>query len=277
MTSSTNCSNSVNAINEAIAGSIAGVITDTVFYAVDSFKVQKQAGSIKASNIPQLFRGLPSNLLIGSIPTYSSFFIFYQPIKSYVDPITENQALSVLIASVSSSVPSSLVYVPADVIKKRLVLGINSTANSAARNILKDAGWKGFFIGWQANLMKDVPFAGFKMSLYEGVARIYLRYTKGKEIAEKLGAEALSSTEAAIVGFGAGCVTSVITTPLDNVNTRMKSGELANFSLIKAHIEIVKRSGVSGLFRGLVPRTATIGFGSTLFWYLFTYSKEFIS
>ena len=125
--------------------------------------------------------------------------------------------------------------------------------------------------------MKDVPFAGLKMSIYEGVARVYLRYSRSSVDTTNLGADALTSVEAAVVGFGAGCVTSVITTPLDNVNTRIKSGELAEFGIIKAHMEIVKRSGAYGLFRGLIPRTLTIGFGSTLFWYIFTFSKELIS
>ena len=74
-------------------------------------------------------------------------------------------------------------------------------------------------------------------------------------------------SKAAIVGFGAGCATSILTMPLDNTNTRIKSGELAHFSITDAHLAIIKKDGAMALFRGVLPRTATIGLGSTFFWY----------
>jgi len=99
-------------------------------------------------------------LLIFSNFLNSSFFFCYQPIKKFADEYTDDQALSVLVASIVSSVPSSLVYVPADVVKKRVVLGVNTNATEALKSILKEKGFKGLFLGWQANLVKDVPFAG---------------------------------------------------------------------------------------------------------------------
>ena len=114
------------------------------------------------------------------------------------------------------------------------------------------------------------------MSIYEFVARSYLRYTRG-EAATQLGADSLSSREAAFVGFGSGCISSVITNPLDCVNTRIKSGEFADIGLLKAHSEIVRQDGITALFRGVLPRTLMIGAGSTVFWYFFAVFKEVLS
>lgn len=150
---------------------------------------------------------------------------------------------------------------------------------------MQTGGVKRLFLGWQANLIKDVPFVGIKMSLYEGMARVYL-CLKDKNINKNLtsykdglkdnstktttavNADALNSLEAAGVGFVSGLLTAVLTCPIDCVNSRIKSGELANFGVISAHMEIIRKDGVGALFRGVVPRGAILGLGSTVFWYL---------
>ena len=53
----------------------------------------------------------------------------------------------------------------------RCVHAFTSLARLAVRHLLgRYAGILGFFVGWQANLTKDVPFAALKLSLYEGTA-----------------------------------------------------------------------------------------------------------
>jgi hypothetical protein len=83
-------------------------------------------------------------------------------------------------------------------------------------------------------------------------------------------ADALSSLEAGLVGLLSGVLTAILTCPIDCVNTRIKSGEraLQNLSVTAAHFEIIKKDGVTALFRGLVPRSAILGLGSTVFWFL---------
>ena len=53
-------------------------------------------------------------------------------------------------------VPSSLVAVRADVVKKRLNLGLAETPAGAIRQVIRERNGsvRGLFIGWQANLMK---------------------------------------------------------------------------------------------------------------------------
>jgi len=255
----------------AFCGSLAGVMTDSLFYAVDSYKVHAQAKAHvdgRIMSFSRLFRGLVPSICLGAVPSYGAFFFFYQPLKTSIDEMQgqgANQALSVIAASLAASVPSSLVYVPADVIKKRLVLSVNTSTGGIIKSIYQTSGLSGFMLGWKANLIKDVAFGALKMSIYEGVARLYLSWFAGSHRAE-CGAESLTSREAAIVGFGSGCATSVLTMPLDNVNTRIKSGELGQLSVTRAHLFVLQKDGVGALFRGVVPRTLMIGFGSTFFW-----------
>jgi hypothetical protein len=151
-------------------------------------------------------------------------------------------------------------------------------------------------VGWNINLARDIPFASIRMFLYESCSRLLLAATepdhhliyKHPPTSEpafsalpstsplavpirpkRTNSDHLTAPEAAVMGLVSGALTAVITQPIDCVNTRIKSGELAAFGVWSAHAEIVRRDGRLALFRGLVPRALIMGAGSTVFWYWF--------
>lgn len=112
------------------------------------------------------------------------------------------------------------------------------------------------FLGWQANLSKDVPFAVIKLSLYEGCVRVYER-TFGPA----------HTTGHSVCGVASGVITAVITQPLDVVNTVMKSSVTSNdTSMSRVLMELLRRDGPLALLRGLAPRAVILGAGSGVFW-----------
>jgi hypothetical protein len=138
-----------------------------------------------------------------------------------------------------SAIPSSIAAVPADVIKKRLILGHHDSSDlnhrhsnshnsvtATIRSIYRTGGAREFFLGWKANLSKDVLFSAVKMSLYEGWARVYLSVKNRSSGKYAVGTAAdLNGYEAAGAGMVSGVATAVLTCPIDCVNTRIKSGE----------------------------------------------------
>lgn len=136
--------------------------------------------------------------------------------------------------------------------------------------LVRTEGVGRLFLGWRVNLYKDTAFTALEMSLYEAVARTYLTFSPShKASASKvLDADCLNSIEAAGVGSVAGVSTAVVTCPIDCVNTRIKSGELARFGVISAHMEIIRLDGARALFRGVAARAVLHGVGATVFWYL---------
>ncbi len=93
--------------------------------------------------------------------------------------------------------------IPSDVLKKRMVLTSSAADPSfvAAMRAATRRGIGGLFVGWQANLIKDVPFAAVKVALYENFRR---------RLATHLGlsgAEALSPVQSAGLGLASGIVT----------------------------------------------------------------------
>ena len=172
-----------------------------------------------------------------------------------------------LLGAAAAAVPASLVAVPADVIKKQVVTGVHASPLSCVRHIVGKQGVSGLFLGWQANVLKDVPFAAVKMSLYEGLLWGYMRLS-----GQPTGTNP-TPLEASGAGLASGIVTAVLTCPLDVVNTRIKAGDVATTSMLEAGRQVVGRDGTRALFVGLGPRMFIIGFGSSLFWSVYANVK----
>ena len=257
-------------LNEALFNGGCAIVSaatkDAIFYGLDSYKVMKQAG--QRTNVYSLFRGTVPIAVIGSGFSFGAFFVFYTPIRNTIKESVgpENDSLAVLIASSISAVPSSLVGVPADVIKKQLVLGqqgTNSNKKTITRvvtNIWQNYGLKGFALGWNVNVFRDVPYASLKMSLYEGMSRLYLTMFRTNRPSASSGSchnqatTRLQGNESAMMGFASGVVAAFITCPIDCVNTRIKSGEFRHTGMVQAYQEIWRKDGAKAFFRGAVPR-----------------------
>lgn len=251
---------------QSSSGALAGITADMVFYGLDSYKVMRQAG--ETLKMRRLFRGMVPVAVLGSGPSFAIFFGVYSFAKDTLERATGDSKTSVLLASILGGIPSSLVAVPADVLKKRIVLETTERSwLTVSREIISKEGTKGMFLGWRANMLKDLPFAAIKMSLYEGCKALYLnlRSKYWKQTSDQSEGR-LSLLEFGIVGFASGAATAVLTTPLDCVNTRIKSGELREYGVMRGHFEIVKRDGWKALFRGLGPRAIIISLGSSVFW-----------
>ena len=207
------------AAREAAASAGAGITTDSVFYGLDSYKTHAQsAGGAKKFGLKEfrgLFRGFLPVVASGSAPSFAVFFSLYEPLKLSLqsDGRDAQNAAAVLATSSLCAVPASVVAVPSDVLKKRVVLGLETDAKSAIRNIYNAGGVGGFFVGWRANVLKDVPFAAVKMCLFEGSVALYMRmrgYPPGTPV---------RTLENAGLGMVSGAITGVMTCPLDVVNT----------------------------------------------------------
>lgn len=72
------------------------------------------------------------------------------------------------------------------------------------------------------------------------------------------------------VGFASGCLSAVLTNPLDVINTRMKAAaNVAGKSpgILQSAQQIARAEGLPTLvFSGLPPRVLIFGLGSSIFW-----------
>jgi hypothetical protein len=106
-------------------------------------------------------RGIAYLPFMGAGPAIGTFFMFYTPLKHTLG----DGPTGVTAASVICAVPSTLVRIPADIVQKRLVLGIESSPRKVLRTVLNEHGWRGLFLGWRINMVKDIPFAASECPL----------------------------------------------------------------------------------------------------------------
>lgn len=254
------------ALAESAGGATAGIVADSVLYAIDSAKVRAQSTQTATTNSPSiLFRGLVPTVLLGTVPVFGSFFFLYAPIREILKEKDYESLIPV--ASAICAIPATVIGVPADVLKKRLVLGIDPSISAAISHVRAQNGWKGLFAGWHINLIRDLPFASVKIGLYECLLsqwRILFLQNQQQQSISPLGAS--------VCGMASGIGCAILTCPLDVINTRIKSGEVtsnsisAKNSILRVGREIWSKEGVTALFRGVGMRSIVLGIGSSIFW-----------
>jgi hypothetical protein len=248
-------------IAEAAGGGVAGVLADSVLYAIDSAKVRaqhKSASALTPRNVSILFKGLVPTVMLGSLPVFGAFFLLYAPLKVMLQEHGYSRLLPV--ASMVCAVPATVIGVPADVLKKRLVLGIDPSIQVALARVTETQGVKGLFAGWHVNLIRDLPFSAIKIGLYEWF--VY----EWKLVNHYAVDEPITPAGASACGVSSGVACAVMTCPLDVVNTRIKAGGVEANSILQIGAKIIKTEGVSALFQGVVLRSVALGIGSSIFW-----------
>lgn len=178
------------------------------------------------------------------------------PYAVHLAPV--NHMVSASIAEVAAC----LIRVPTEVIKTRTqtsTYGASGQSSlSAAKLILANDGWRGFYRGFGPTIMREIPFTSLQFPFYE--------LLKSK-LSKKLHRKPLYAHEAAICGSIAGGTAAALTTPLDVLKTRvMLDLRDSSVSSLRGRLrEIYVSEGTGALFAGIVPRTLWISAGGAVF------------
>lgn len=142
----------------------------------------------------------------------------------------------------------------------------------AGAAILRTEGAKGFFSGSGATAIRDAPYAGLYVVLYEqcklrlsqlnGVSPLGDIVTKNMGTSVAIGTNFLSGV------LAAGLATA-ITNPFDVVKTRLQLMPSKYGNMVKASRQLIKEDGYRSLFDGLGLRMGRKVMSSALAWTLY--------
>lgn len=174
----------------AILGSLAAFTTT---YPLDTYKtfIQNDKSS-KHINIKRGFKGYSPGLILCCITSTIYFFIFTKI----------SQHLPLLPASIISTFCSSLVKVPGKTITKLLQNGDFPNVQKATSFMFNKYGVNGFYRGFIPYIMNNVPETSLKFYFYNLLKNMY-------------------PNNSFIVGALTGLVVSIITQPLDVLQTKV--------------------------------------------------------
>ncbi|KAH7097650.1 S-adenosylmethionine transporter [Auriculariales sp. MPI-PUGE-AT-0066] len=245
-----------------IAGALAGISADVTFYPLDTVKTRLQSphGFIAAGGFRGIYAGM-SSVLVGGGPGAAMFFVSYEKLKRVLPTSPGFEYVSEIVAASASETFACLVRVPTEVVKQRTQAQRNNTRHSAftvARAVASTDGWRGFYRGFGATVLREIPFATVQYPIYEFLKRRAARFLHSDQ------PKRLEAAPAAVCGSIAGGIAAAVTTPLDVMKTRiMLDTTSAGF---RSHINAVYATGGAGaFFAGVVPRTLWIAAGGAVF------------
>lgn len=233
-----------------------------------------------AGGYRHLWSGLSAVLAV-SLPGSALFFVVYESSRHFLErriPATQHDKYKAMsrdaVAASVADVSACVVRVPCEVLKQRMqALGPCGVSLSFTQTVSKvwAEGVKGFFAGFAATAMREVPFALIQMPLFEELKHNH-------PWAARAHAEDNKQRQGLIgmhCGFVAGSFAGLATTPLDAAKTRIMLTEdpRARLGLWRTLGVMSKECGMMGLFKGALPRGLHSGLGGALWLGAFEWTK----
>lgn len=143
---------------------------------------------------------------------------------------------------------------------------------SAAKDIIRTEGLKGFFSGFGATAVRDAPYAGLYVLFYEQLKkRLSLISNKIPVAGEQI--VSMTGSKSASINFGSGvlaaALATAITNPFDAIKTRIQLQPKQYNNMIHAATKMIREDGVKSLFDGLGLRMGRKAISSALAWTLY--------
>ncbi|KAG0576786.1 hypothetical protein KC19_5G107600 [Ceratodon purpureus] len=226
---------------------------------------------LRSEGVLGLYRGF-GVVISGAIPSRIVFMTTLETTKASTLKLTEKLDVSEATAAamanglggLCSSLASQSVFVPIDVVSQRLMVqgtpGAHQYKGSmdAIRTILRTDGVRGFYRGFGMSVLTYSPSNAVWWAAYGSSQRVIWRYLGyGGDVEKELPSTGEVVLVQALGGVIAGASSSIATTPMDTVKTRLQVlvNEGDGRPTIKQTVKkLLKEEGWRGFYKGLGPR-----------------------
>lgn len=174
-----------------------------------------------------------------------------------------------LVSGAAARTLAGFILMPLTVIKVRFESNLYAYPSvwAAAKGIRSTDGLKGFFSGFGATAMRDAPYAGTYVLVYE---MLKPRIGRLASSLSSPGEGKMQSGMASSVNFAsaslAAVVCSIISNPFDAVKTRIQLQPRKYRNSAQAVVKMVTEDGLRSLWDGLALRMSRKALSSALAW-----------
>mmetsp|Transcript_9803 Transcript_9803/g.19975 ORF Transcript_9803/g.19975 Transcript_9803/m.19975 type:complete len:403 (+) Transcript_9803:308-1516(+) len=247
----------------ATAGFLAATLSTALSHPIDTAKARIQMGQPPivlgdpTAGLSLLYRGVGPNIA-KEAPNAGIYLGVYEAFKglllSWLPGIQYYPILLYMVAGAAGDAVGSLIRVPAEIVSKRLQLGLSLNWREATQEAFFTPAGRAFSRRiWTAVLLRDVPYGALQIAIYEQLKTLLMT----SEASTPTGA--LSN---ALAGGLAGMISAFLTTPPDLLVTKL-SAENASVPLGGSRAagvfgtwkRIVQEGGYSGLWKGSLQRS----------------------
>jgi len=264
-----------------IGGILSCGITHTAVVPLDIVKCRIQVDPAKYKGVFNGFKvsvaeGGVTSLGRGWAPTAIGYsmqgmckFGFYEYFKIlYSDLIGEEAAFNnrtwvYLAASASAEVIADVALCPMEAVKVRMQTspGWSTTLREGFPRIMAEEGVSGFYKGLVPLWARQIPYTMMKFACFERTLEALYQYVVPKPRAECTKGEQLTVTFAA--GYIAGVFCAIVSHPADTIVSILNKEKGSTF------MQVAKRMGLLGMWKGLTPRIIMIGTLTGLQWFIY--------
>ncbi|GFZ13849.1 hypothetical protein Acr_24g0000390 [Actinidia rufa] len=222
---------------------------------------------LKSDGIPGIYRGFGTSA-VGSLPgrvlALTSLELSKDMMLKYTEPLNMPEATRVGIANGVAGMVSNLVlvscvyFVPLEVTSQRLMVqGLPGTTFcngpfDVVRKVIKSEGFRGMYRGFGLTAVTQSPASALWWGAYGAAQHIIWRSLDYGDNTENKPSHMEMVTVQATAGMLAGACSSVITTPLDTVKTRLQVMDdygVGRPSVMKTTKTLLQEDGWRGFYR----------------------------
>ncbi|KAK3672656.1 hypothetical protein LTR78_007468 [Recurvomyces mirabilis] len=190
-----------------------------------------------------------------------------QPVKASSSSLPKLGNVANLTTGALARVAAGLIVNPITVLKVRYEsTHYNYTSMmGAARDIVAKEGMRGFFAGFGATAVRDAPYAGLYVLVYEQAkSRLATLSAGDKQVVTT------TASSSATINFASGVLAAItattLTNPFDAIKTRLQIAPGRYGNMFKAASMMLQQEGISSMFSGLSMRIGRKALSSAFTW-----------
>ncbi|CAG0897761.1 unnamed protein product [Darwinula stevensoni] len=206
---------------------------------------------------------------LGKFGFYEVFKIFYGNMLGEENAFLWRTSLY-LAASASAEFFADIALAPMEACKVRIQTqpGWTNQLRLTVPIIMKEEGWWGFYKGITPLWARQIPYTMMKFACFERTLEALYKYVVPKKRDECSKGEQLIVTFAA--GYIAGVFCAIVSHPADTIVSKLNQDKGSTA------VDVAKKLGMRGLWKGLLPRIIMIGTLTAAQWFIYDGVKVYL-
>jgi len=175
-----------------------------------------------------------------------------------------------LISSASAEFFADIGLAPFEAAKVKIQTtpGFANTLREAMPRIMREEGISGFYKGLVPLWLRQIPYTMMKFACFERTVELLYKHVVPKPREQCTKGEQLVVTFAA--GYIAGVFCAVVSHPADSVVSKLNQEKGASA------VDVLKKLGMMGVWKGLAPRIVMIGTLTAAQWFIYDAFKVYM-
>ncbi|XP_034944051.1 phosphate carrier protein, mitochondrial [Chelonus insularis] len=271
-----------------LGGILSCGLTHTMVTPLDLVKCRIQVDPAKYKNVVTGFRvslqesGV-KGLARGWAPTFFGYsmqgmfkFGLYEVFKVYYSTLAgeemsyEYRTSLYLISSASAEFFADIALAPMEAAKVRIqtMPGYADTLRQALPKMMSEEGLGSFYKGLVPLWLRQIPYTMMKFACFERTVELLYKFVVPKPREQCTKGEQLIVTFAA--GYIAGVFCAVVSHPADSVVSKLNQEQGSTA------VQVLKKLGPAGIWKGLGPRIVMIGTLTAAQWFIYDAVKVWL-